>query len=237
LLDALIISDLHLGSENCQAKAITHFLDELHEGSTRSHRLILNGDVFDSIDFRRLKKHHWKVLSLLRKLSDHIEIIWVNGNHDGPSEFISPLLGVEVRDELILESAGRRILLHHGHRFDNFIEEHPYITAAGDFTYRVLQKLDSSHRVARAAKLRSKTFLRCAAKIEERSIEYAASLGCDAVCCGHTHMPVANEDGPIAYYNSGCWTEKPCHFLSVRSGEIILREFEGAPVDDSLLVA
>jgi UDP-2,3-diacylglucosamine pyrophosphatase LpxH len=237
LLDAIVISDLHLGSENCQARALTRFLDDLHEGFTQTHSLILNGDVFDSIDFRRLKKHHWKVLSLLRKLSDTIEIVWVNGNHDGPAEIISHLLGVEVRDELILESAGRRILLHHGHRFDKFIDDHPYLTAIGDLTYRFLQRIDSSHSFARTAKRKSKTFLRCVEKIETQSIEYARKLGCDAVCCGHTHVPMAHEDGAIAYYNSGCWTEKPCHYLSVRCGEIALRQYEFAEVPEEVLVA
>ncbi len=236
MLDALVISDLHLGSDNCQAKALTEFLDELHEGSTRTRRLILNGDVFDSIDFRRLKKHHWKVLSLLRKLSDEIDIIWINGNHDGPAEIVSHLLGVEWRDELILESGGRRILFHHGHRFDQFIDDHPVLTAIGDFTYRLLQKVDSSHRFAKAAKRKSKTFLRCAGKIETRSIEYAKKLDCDAVCCGHTHLPVANEDGPVAYFNSGCWTEKPCHYLSIRGGEIAVRQYQFANAGEPVLV-
>ena len=106
------------------------------------------------------------MLSLLRKLSDDIEIVWINGNHDGPAEIVSHLLGVEWRDEMILESGGRRILLHHGHRFDKFLDDHPILTAIGDFTYRLLQRVDSSHRFARAAKRKSKTFLRCAAKIE-----------------------------------------------------------------------
>lgn len=237
MLDALIISDLHLGSDNCQAKALQQFLEELHEGSTRTHKLILNGDVFDSIDFRRLKKNHWKVLSLLRKLSDHLEIIWISGNHDGSAEIVSQLLGVEVRDEIILESGGRRILFHHGHRFDHFLDDHPILTAIGDFAYRVLQRLDSTHAFARSAKRKSKTFLRCAGKIESRSIEYAKKLGCDAVCCGHTHLPVANESGEIAYYNSGCWTEKPCHYLSVRCGEILVRQYDFAEVESPLLVA
>lgn len=69
-----------------------------------SAKLILNGDVFDSIDFRRLKKNHWKVLSLIRKLSDHLEIIWLCGNHDGSAELVSHLLGVSVQDEYILHS-------------------------------------------------------------------------------------------------------------------------------------
>jgi UDP-2,3-diacylglucosamine pyrophosphatase LpxH len=230
LLDALVISDLHLGSENCQARALTQFFEDVHDGRTETRRLILNGDVFDSIDFRRLRKHHWKVLSLIRKLSDSVEIIWINGNHDGPAEFVSHLLGVEVRDELILRSGGRRILFHHGHRFDRFIDDHPILTRIGDLSYRALQWLDPSHRFARAAKHKSKIFLRCAAQIETRSVEYARRLGCEAVCCGHTHLPAANEAGPVAYYNSGCWTEKPCHYLTVRDGRVEVCQHESLEV-------
>jgi len=225
VFDAIIISDLHLGSDNCQAKALTHFLDNIHEGIPSTQKLILNGDVFDSIDFRRLNKHHWKVLSLLRKMSDTIEIIWINGNHDGPAEIVSHLLGVEVQDELVLESGGKKILFHHGHRFDEFIDNHPIITAIADATYRLLQRLDKSHRFAKLAKRKSKTFLRCAAKIESRSIEYARKKGYDAVCCGHTHHAVANTEGPVSYFNSGCWTERPCHYLTVSNGVIALEEF------------
>ena len=70
--DAIIISDLHLGSENSQARLITQFLESLIDQTLRTRRLIINGDVFDSIDFRRLKKTHWKVLSTLRHLSDKV---------------------------------------------------------------------------------------------------------------------------------------------------------------------
>ena len=27
------------------------------------------------------------------------------------------------------------------------------------------------------------------------------------------------------YFNSGCWTEKPCHFLAVRDGRVEVQEF------------
>src|ERR1700684_4185339 len=97
--DAVILSDLHLGSANCQARSVCEFLERIVEGELTTSRLILNGDVFDSIDFRRLTKHHWKVLSLIRKLSDQVEIIWLAGNHDGNAEIISHLLGVTVMDE------------------------------------------------------------------------------------------------------------------------------------------
>lgn len=223
--DAVVISDIHLGSDNCQAKYLVHFLESIRKGHLPTRRLILNGDMFDSIDFRRLKRLHWKVLSLLRKLSDTVEIVWINGNHDGPAEIVSHLLGVTVTDEVIVESGGRKILFLHGHRFDEFISRYPLLTWCADRVYNLLQKLDRSHDFAKLAKRRSKTFLRCVQKIEADSMRYAAKRGCDAVCCGHTHHPAANTTGPVQYFNSGCWTEKPCHYLTVQAGTVELHAY------------
>jgi len=220
VLDAVVISDIHLGSDNCQAKYVVHFLADVRRGAMKAKRLILNGDVFDSIDFRRLKKHHWRILSELRKLADTTEVVWINGNHDGPSEIVSHLLGVRCADEMVIESGGRRIMFLHGHRFDQFITRYPLITWMADRLYHFLQRIDRSHYFAKLAKRKSKTFLRCAQKIEHDAVKYAAKNGCDAVCCGHTHLPTANNAGPVQYFNSGCWTEKPCHFLTVRDGVV-----------------
>lgn len=220
MYDAIVISDIHLGSDNCQARELVQLLDSIRRGSMPTRRLILNGDVFDSIDFRRLNKRHWKVLSELRKLSDEVEITWINGNHDGPAEIVSHLLGVNCSDEIAVESGGRTILFLHGHRFDEFISRYPLITWIADRVYNFLQRIDKSHSFAKFAKRRSKTFLRCAAKIERDAVRYAARKGYDAVCCGHTHHAAANRDGPVHYFNSGCWTEKPCTWLTVRNGWI-----------------
>ncbi len=108
ILDAVIISDIHLGAENCQAKAIGELLQSMLDGELRACKLIINGDVFDSIDFRRLKKTHWKVLSLIRHLSDKMEIVWIVGNHDGSADIISHLLGVRVEELYVLESGRRK---------------------------------------------------------------------------------------------------------------------------------
>jgi UDP-2,3-diacylglucosamine pyrophosphatase LpxH len=235
--DALVISDIHLGSDNCQARQLVHFLEAIHSGEMPTRQLILNGDVFDSIDFRRLKKQHWKILSFIRKLSDHVEIIWINGNHDGPSEIISHLLGVSVVDEVVIESGEKRILLLHGHRFDEFIERYPITTKIADMLYRFLQWIDQSHYIARQAKSRSKMFLRCVEKVQALSIEYARRWGCDVVCCGHTHHPIAVTDGPVHYYNSGCWTEKPCNYLAIADGVVEVRSYyEPAAVKEAEVI-
>lgn len=234
MLDAVVISDIHLGSENCQAKYLVHFLHSVRRGRLRARQLVLNGDVFDSIDFRRLKKHHWKILSELRKIADEMEVVWINGNHDGPAEVVSHLLGVRCADETVVESGGRKILFLHGHRFDEFISRYPFITWVADRVYNFLQRIDTSHTFAKFAKRRSKTFLRCAQKIEHDAVRHAAKLGCDAVCCGHTHLPVANTAGPVQYFNSGCWTEKPCHYLTVSNGVVSVRTYTEEVSDERL---
>src|SRR3954452_15232533 len=109
MLDAVILSDIHLGSDNCQAKKVVQLLERVSDGELPTARLILNGDVFDSIDFRRLNKHHWKVLSLIRKLSDHVETVWLYGNHDAAAEIFSHLLGVTVEDEYVLHSGAHKV--------------------------------------------------------------------------------------------------------------------------------
>ena len=233
IADAIIVSDIHLGSDNCQAKDLVDFLDSIRERKLRTRRLILNGDVFDSIDFRRLKKSHWKVLSTIRKLSDEIEVIWVCGNHDGSAEIVSHLVGVTVVDEIVVESAGQKVLFLHGHRFDQFIERYPITTWLADTAYRWLQRLDKSHHFAKLAKRNSKVFLRSSDKIREGAVHHAWKSGCDAVCCGHTHLAVVRNERPVAYFNSGCWTEKPCTYLILEKGLITLHKFEESMIEET----
>lgn len=217
--DAVIISDLHLGSEVCQARELCDFLD-----GVRARRLILAGDVFDSLDFRRLRKHHWGVLSKIRSMSDETEVVWINGNHDGSAEIVSHLLGTPVVDEYVFTTGGLKVLVLHGHVFDRFIADHPFLTRAGDWFYRTLQRLDTSHTWARVAKHSSKQYLRCRQQIKDSAVEYARRCGCDVVVCGHVHA--AEEDVGKGYYNCGCWTEKPQHYLTVRGGQIKLHVWQ-----------
>ena len=228
-LDALVISDLHLGSDACQAKPLVELLQAILDERIATRRLIINGDVFDSHDFRRLKKTHWKVLSQIRHLSDKIDVVWIAGNHDGPAEIVSHLLGVEVCEEYVLTSAKERILCVHGHAFDDFIEEHPILTWLADCVYLALQKIDRSHHIARMAKKRSKVFVRCIEKIERGARGLAKERNCTTVLCGHTHHAVAGDPGrpaEVRYYNSGCWTEKPSTYLEIAGGMVSLCLFE-----------
>jgi len=236
MYDAIVISDLHLGSDVCQAKQLVRFLDTIKDDLLAARELILNGDVFDSWDFRRLKKNHWKVLSIIRSLSDHVKIVWITGNHDEPADAstVAHLIGAEIVERYIFESGHKRMLIFHGHIFDNFISKHPIVTHVVDFFYSLLHKIDKSFRLSRWAKHTSKTFLRCSAKIETEARKYAVKLGCDTVLCGHTHLERSSTSDGIAYYNSGSWCEAPCTYLTIADGSVQVHHYGDDPASDAV---
>ena len=122
--DCLVISDLHLGSVVCQAKLLEEFL-EWAAGHSRT--LVINGDIFDDLNFKRLTRRHFACLKSIRRNSDRddFRLIWIRGNHDGPAEIISHIVGVEILDEYIYDNGQVRLLILHGDQFDTIIAEHP----------------------------------------------------------------------------------------------------------------
>lgn len=221
MIDAIIISDLHLGASNCQAKSLCGFLSYLrHE--IKPTRLILNGDVFDSFDVR-LRKWHWEVLSDLRKLSDELELVWVCGNHDrtGPAEMVSHLFGAKFYDEYIFESGNKSVLCMHGDQWDQFIAKRPFLTWLADQSYRFLQQIDPTFYISRLAKRSSKMFLRNNEKVAVGAIKYAQDNHHDIICCGHVHMPYSCG----VYHNSGCWTDHPSTYLTISKGLVELKSY------------
>ncbi len=230
--DAIIISDLHLGSDICRAKELEDFLFQIKSGKIETERLILNGDVFDNLDFRRLKKSHWKILSTLRKLSKKINIIWICGNHDGPADMISHLLGIDVVDDYVFQSGDNKILLFHGHVYDDFINAHPIITRIADILYSILMKIDRNYKICQHLKGASKTYARCQKGVESGAVKFARHVGANIVCCGHTHTAKKETFGNVEYYNSGSFCELPAHFLSISDGTVEIMSF---PVDKAFV--
>src|SRR5215510_3603700 len=147
--DTLILSDVHLGSEISRARDALSLLK-----STSFRRLILLGDIFNDLNFRRLKKEHWQFLSYIRKLSNPkrgVEVVWVEGNHDqGLTDVMSHLVGVEVFQEYEWQYNGLRHLAIHGHQFDSFVLGNFRLSKFCTQLYLQLQKLDGGQkRVAR----------------------------------------------------------------------------------------
>lgn len=212
-----IISDIHLGSHTCQYDKLLEFLN-----NCQCDQLIINGDLFDSMNIR-LKKDSWKILSKLRKMSNNIKIVWVKGNHDEPHpEILAELMGIELVNEYTFVDSNKKFIIVHGDRWDNFITQRPIITGIANWFYKtILQRLDKNQSIARFMKRQSKTFLRAKDKVKRGAIDYCKKLKCDVICCGHTHFYEKSiDENGVSYYNSGCWTEPNCGLIKIQNGQV-----------------
>ena len=228
--DCIVISDLHLGSDVCQAKLLEEFLIWAVD---RCQELVINGDIFDDLNFKRLTKRHFACLKVIRRNSDRedFRLVWVRGNHDGPADIVSHIVGVEILDEYVFDNHQIQLLILHGDQFDTFTTGYPWLTeiACGIFYY--IQKY-MPHRAARWVRRISKRWQRNSELVERRAIEYARSKGFRYVTCGHTHLPLVSESDGILYLNSGTWSDfPPCPFVVVQGSEVRL---EGWPMAQAI---
>jgi predicted phosphodiesterase len=118
MLDAVILSDIHLGSDNHDVAWVSALLRRIAEGDLATFRLILNGGAFASARSARLERSHWNVLSQLHELSGRMDIVWLCGEDGELVKSIAGMLGVCPSEEFILDSGGERVLVLPGHVFD-----------------------------------------------------------------------------------------------------------------------
>jgi UDP-2,3-diacylglucosamine pyrophosphatase LpxH len=134
---AIIVSDLHLGTKDSKAEEFIEFLEK-HP----TDLLILNGDIIDGWALNRgtkWKKQHTKVISKLLKLSNKTQIIWIRGNHD---EFLHEFMGnhfggIEIREDYVLDvrNTMESYYIFHGDVIDIFITKYKWLSKIGAVGY------------------------------------------------------------------------------------------------------
>ena len=189
---AIFISDVHLGTKQCKAKALLEFLSTL-----KCDYLFLVGDIIDGWALRR--KHYWpkshtEVLRRILKLSERCKVIYLPGNHD---EFVRPFLkedmklgNVEIVDSYVFEN----VYVCHGDKFDltmkiprPIINFFAHLSDGGSLTDKMYKLLGTQKVITKWAKTK----------------------GYDSVLTGHTHSPKI-VDG---YMNCGDWCEN-CTYIT-----------------------
>jgi len=223
--NTLILSDLHLGAETSHAREATHVLKEV-----RFQRLILLGDIFADLNFARLTKEHWKFLGQIRKLSNpkrHIEVVWVEGNHDhGLTDIMSHLVGVRVYQDYAWQYGGLRHIAIHGHQFDGFQVSNVRLSKLGTSLYLKLQKLDfKSKPIVRLIDRMNTRWLRMSSKVSAGALQYARQHDAGRIFCGHTHQASQVEQDGIHYYNAGGWVDSRMTYLTVDEQGVQIHEF------------
>ncbi|HET6240166.1 MAG TPA: UDP-2,3-diacylglucosamine diphosphatase [Acetobacteraceae bacterium] len=207
---ALFISDLHLGTRDCQAERL---LDLLR--SCETDLIYLVGDVVDG--WRLKVRWYWPrshddiVRCLLRKQQEGTRILYLPGNHD---EFLRDSIGlrlggIEVVDQAMHQGAdGRRHLVMHGDRFDPRLGRMRQLAALGIWVYAAaVLANDAVIRWRRRMGGKTGRGPACVARFERALAAEAQRQQADGVICGHIHRPAMHHRLGVQYINTGDWVE------------------------------
>jgi UDP-2,3-diacylglucosamine pyrophosphatase LpxH len=224
--DTVILSDLHLGSEVSRAKAALRMLRAIS-----FRRLILLGDIFCDLNFRRLKKEHWRFLSYIRKLSNpkrSVEVVWVEGNHDyGLSDVMSHLVGIEVYQQYEWDYCGVRHLAIHGHQFDRFLVNNRVLSNLFTAFHYSLQKISfGQKRIVGFLERFDTVWLRLSSKVAAGALAHGRARNAQRVFCGHTHEALQRSSGGIEYFNTGSWTQENATYITVGEEGVRIHEYD-----------
>ena len=235
---AIIVSDLHLGTKDSKAEEFIEFIDK-----NPTDLLILNGDIIDGWALNRgtkWKKQHTKVISKLLKLSNKTRIIWIRGNHDEfIQEFIGTHLGaIEIREDykLDINNTMESYYIFHGDVIDVFITKYKWLSKIGSVGYDFALWLNRIYNTYR--KWRKLPYISISQKIKESvkvatnyvndfevtALSMATKKGCNGVICGHIHQPADRIINGYRYLNSGDWVENMSAICIDNIGKIYLYE-------------
>lgn len=233
----VFLSDVHLGSRNCQAEKLLQFLRTM-----TCDRLYLVGDIVDLWALRRHwfwpESHNSIVRELITLAEGHTEVVYLVGNHDPMLHYIPSLKFGEIQAQAFATHetvTGKRLWVVHGDCVDLKLHYRRWQALIGGGFYcaaqwanRVQKNLFSLTGRTRQWSLHQyiKTHLPQAIEVIERfermMAEETLKRGYDGVVCGHIHHANVKTHGGIHYYNCGDWVDSCTVLVENFAGELNL---------------
>jgi len=224
-MEALVISDTHLGTYSAKTKELVSYLKTVNPKT-----IVLNGDIIDVWQFTTnyFPKSHTKVIrQLLKMMGNGSEIVYLAGNHDeNLRRFVGLSVGnFRIANKLVLELNGTQSWIFHGDVFDVVMHYSKWLAKLGAKAYGFLtitnkmvngllsvfgkRRISLSRDVKKAIKGKKKNQI--TSRFESTVAELAITKKYDYVICGHIHWPekkvITNDEGSVVYLNSGDWVE------------------------------
>ena len=235
------ISDLHIGSTQCQADVLLDFLK-----FNESERLYLVGDI---IDFWALSKkvywpreHNTIIQKLLRKARHGTEVIYVPGNHDeNVRDYDDYIFGdIKVKNSVVHTTLkGKKFLVVHGDEYDTIAKYHRWIAKLGSKGYdwlleinrflRVIRRflgLQSHFSLAAFVKYKVKNAVQFISDYEESIVATLNDEGLDGVICGHIHHAEMKDMNGFFYINTGDFVESCTAIVEHFDGQLELIQWK-----------
>lgn len=210
-IEALFISDVHLGSRGSRANELLEVLKKYEP-----EYLFIVGDFIDGWLLK--KRNYWtqdftnvirKILSFSKKGT---KVVYIVGNHDDFLRNYIPL-NYDQNITIVDEYEWRGYLITHGDLYDGVVSM-KWLAKLGSVGYelaitidRLLRKLGYKKSLSKWAKNKVKDAVKFITDFEDQLAFQARKRNLQGVICGHIHKPENKLIDEIHYLNCGDWIE------------------------------
>ena len=216
-VDALFISDVHLGSKGSNAELLLEMLKEYEP-----KELIIVGDFIDGWLLK--KRHYWtqdfsnvirKILSYTKKGT---KVTYITGNHD---DFLRSYIPIYFGDNInvVNEMVWEDYFITHGDLYDGIVQM-KWLGKLGSFGYELAISLDMLMKkfgykksLSKFLKKKVKDAVKFITNFEEQLVYQSKKRNCKGVICGHIHTPENKFVDGIHYLNCGDWIENNSYII------------------------
>jgi UDP-2,3-diacylglucosamine pyrophosphatase LpxH len=215
-VEALFISDVHLGSKGSNAEEVLEVLKKY-----QPKYLFLVGDIIDGWLLKRKFRWPQSHTNVLRKIMSHskngTKVIYIPGNHDqflreyGEFSFGN----IEIHNEYIWNNT----LITHGDLYDGVVKL-KWLGVLGSVGYdaaisidRFLKRLGMKRSLSKFLKNKVKEAVKFITHFESELIRQAKKNNCNTVIVGHIHQPDDKTINGVRYLNTGDWIENNSYII------------------------
>jgi UDP-2,3-diacylglucosamine pyrophosphatase LpxH len=215
-IEALFISDVHLGSKGSNAEMVLDLLKQY-----QPEYLFLVGDIIDGWLLKRRFRWPQSHTNVLRKIMSYskngTKVIYIPGNHD---EFLREygefsFGNIEIHNEYVWNNT----FITHGDLYDGVVKL-KWLGVLGSIGYdmaisidRKLKKLGMKRSLSKFLKDKVKEAVKFITQFEVELTRQAKKHHCTSVICGHIHHPEDRDIDGIRYLNCGDWIENNSYII------------------------
>ena len=215
-VEALFISDIHLGSKGSNAELVLNVLKQYEPDY-----LFLVGDIIDGWLLKRKFRWPQSHTNVLRKILSYSKngtrVIYIPGNHDEfLREYLDTTFGnITITNEMVF----RDTYITHGDLYDGVVKL-KWLGILGSIGYdlaisidRKLKKIGFKRSLSKFLKDKVKEAVKFITSFEDELCRQAIKHNCKNVICGHIHHPEDKVIGDVRYLNCGDWIENNTYII------------------------
>jgi len=215
-IEALFISDVHLGSKGSNAEQVLNVLKQY-----QPNYLFLVGDIIDGWLLKRKFRWPQSHTNVIRKIMSYskngTKVIYLPGNHDEfAREYLDLNFGnIEIHNEYIWNNT----YITHGDLYDGVVKL-KWLGILGSIGYdfaisidRRLKKLGYKRSLSKFLKDKVKEAVKFITSFEGELCRQGIKHNCSTVMCGHIHHPEDKLIDGVRYLNCGDWIENNSYII------------------------